>query len=255
MMLPKLRGVSAKDHTDWINAFVAAAERENAGNATFGAAVSQVEGGSGGGGSVVLRTGDCFMSFRTDAAPNGAIECLGQILLRSEFPALFAAINTRFNIGGEGDTEFRVPNFQGRAPVGANGTLPIYGGAASVTIAKANLPAYNLTVTDPGHAHTFTGTAHTHTLADPGHTHTVSGGTPAIVGTPVNLGAGSVSVPTSQGASLVLSASATGITANNATAGGNIASHNTGISVALGGSGTGLSVLQPYVTGRWFIIT
>jgi microcystin-dependent protein len=62
------------------------------------------------------------------------------------------------------------PNLRNRFVVGAGTTYAVgaTGGAATVTLAEANLPA---------HTHTFTGGsaasagAHTHSISDPGHTH------------------------------------------------------------------------------------
>lgn len=49
----------------------------------------------------------------TDEPGPGFLHCRGQVLSRATFPDLFTAIGTRFNIGGETGTEFRLPNLQG----------------------------------------------------------------------------------------------------------------------------------------------
>lgn len=56
-------------------------------------------------------------------------------------------------LGYTGPT-FTVPDVRGRVALLRNAeTLLAVGGAMSRTIAQANLPSYNLTVTDPGHRH------------------------------------------------------------------------------------------------------
>ena len=44
-----------------------------------------------------------------DAIPDGWLECNGQVVLRADYPDLFAAIGTTYNTGGELGTEFRLP--------------------------------------------------------------------------------------------------------------------------------------------------
>jgi len=109
-----------------------------------------------------------------------------------------------------------------------NDTLGATVGASTHAIAKAELPSYNLTVTDPGH---------THTLTDPGHNHNISmtGGS----GGGGNPFAGNGSSPTKQ--------------TQDATTGITMASQTTGISVASGGSGTAMPVMQPSVLVTFYI--
>lgn len=42
----------------------------------------------------------------------------GRLLVRANYSALFSAIGTAFNIGGEAATDFRLPDLRGRLPVG-----------------------------------------------------------------------------------------------------------------------------------------
>lgn len=69
------------------------------------------------------------------------------------------------------------PNLGGLFVLGASSTIApgSTGGANTVTLSTANLPAHNhgVTVTDNGHTHGITQTAHTHTVNDPGHAHAV----------------------------------------------------------------------------------
>ena len=102
-------------------------------------------------------TGEVKM-WATASAPTGYLFCNGQSVSTTTYAALYAVIG--YTYGGSG-ASFTLPDFSGRMPIGVNGTyaLASTGGAASTTLAEANLPAHNhaatSTVTDPGHLHTF----------------------------------------------------------------------------------------------------
>lgn len=125
------------------------------------------------------------------------------------------------------------PDLVGVFPIGAktaSGYVPgnSYG---SDTISQANLPSYNLTVTDPGHDHAITDPGHNHAITDPGHSHTSEiGGSTGTAQYPTKTGFNNVGLPTSH--------NTTGITINSHTTGITIDSDTTGITVASGGSGT-----------------
>lgn len=148
----------------------------------------------------------------------------------SSFPVLGAMLGSTF--GGNGITTFAVPDLRNRvrAPLGG-GTGRISsgvsglngdawgasGGSQSATIAQANLPNYNLAVSDPGHAHAQAFSASI---------------TPVTGATPV--------VTSPSGGSFGW---ATGTA-------------STGISVALAGSGVALPTLTPtMISGMTFIKT
>ena len=97
--------------------------------------------------------------------------CYGQSLATASYPALSAVLGTTW--GSPGGGNFTVPDFRGTARFGKDnmggstrglittagsgidGTaVGTEGGAQNVTLAKVNMPLYNLTVTDPGHTHT-----------------------------------------------------------------------------------------------------
>jgi microcystin-dependent protein len=88
-------------------------------------------------------------------APAGSALCAGQLLPISQYQAVFALLGTSF--GGNGTSNFQLPDLQGRAMIGAgNGIgLPPYvigerGGATQVSLTLGNLPQ---------HTHTFTSTS------------------------------------------------------------------------------------------------
>ncbi len=74
--------------------------------------------------------------------------CNGQLLLIADYDALFALIGTTY--GGDGQTTFAVPDLRGRVAVGVGTgagmsavTQGQTGGAESVTMVTANLPAHS----------------------------------------------------------------------------------------------------------------
>jgi len=112
-----------------------------------------------------------IMMFAGAAAPAGWLLCYGQAISRTDYAGLFAAIGITFG-GGDGSTTFNLPDLRGRVGAGKDDmggvaanrltsgtitggatTLGKVGGEEKHQLTKAELPNYNLTVTDPGHVH------------------------------------------------------------------------------------------------------
>jgi len=79
--------------------------------------------------------------------PRGWMQCNGQLLPISQFTALFAILGTTY--GGNGTTNFGLPNLQGSSVMGAgNGTgltprvLGEIDGTPTVTLGNADIPAH-----------------------------------------------------------------------------------------------------------------
>jgi microcystin-dependent protein len=79
--------------------------------------------------------------------PYGWMDCAGQLLPISQYAALFSLLGT--NYGGNGTTNFGLPDLQGRVPVGqgtaVTGTTYLMGetdGAENVTVLTAEMPAH-----------------------------------------------------------------------------------------------------------------
>ncbi len=85
-----------------------------------------------------------ILPFGFSYAPVDWATCQGQTVAINQYNALFALLGVTF--GGDGQTTFKLPNLQGRLPVGVGqgpaGTLEQgdVGGAASVTLTQNNLP-------------------------------------------------------------------------------------------------------------------
>jgi microcystin-dependent protein len=91
-----------------------------------------------------------IMTAAFNFAPKGYALCNGQTLAINTNTALFSLLGTTF--GGNGTTTFLLPNLQGRATLGAQGsstyTLGQVGGADSVTLTVNNIPAHTHTVSN-----------------------------------------------------------------------------------------------------------
>ncbi len=104
--------------------------------------------------------------FTGNFAPLGWALCNGQLLPISQNTALFSLLGTMY--GGDGKSNFALPNLQGRAPLmfgQGPGLSPRsqgeVGGAAAVTLTSAQIPA---------HGHTVSGSASLGTTPAPGGT-------------------------------------------------------------------------------------
>lgn len=80
--------------------------------------------------------------FSFDFPPKGWAFCNGQFLPINQNQALFALLGTGF--GGNGQTNFALPNFQGRTPIHAGNGHGLYtnGGQVSHTLTIAELPTH-----------------------------------------------------------------------------------------------------------------
>jgi microcystin-dependent protein len=86
--------------------------------------------------------------FAGNFAPRGYQLCQGQLLPISQYAALFSILGTTY--GGNGTTNFQLPDLRGRAPIG-QGTGPglttvVLGeiaGKQNASILTSNMPAHN----------------------------------------------------------------------------------------------------------------
>lgn len=96
--------------------------------------------------------------FGFDFAPRGWAFCAAQLLPISQNQALFSLLGTMY--GGNGTTNFALPDLRGRTPIGFDGSNPIgaSGGLENVTLLTANLPS---------HTHSLAATTQTATKRPP----------------------------------------------------------------------------------------
>ena len=80
--------------------------------------------------------------FSFNFAPKGWALCNGQLLPINQNQALFSLLGTTY--GGNGQTNFALPNLQGAAPIheGSGHTLGEKGGSSSVTVNQQQLPQH-----------------------------------------------------------------------------------------------------------------
>lgn len=99
---------------------------------------------------------DCFIGeirlFAGKNCPNGWAFCNGQTLPVTGNEVLYSLIGATY--GGDGRTNFALPNLQGRLPIGQgqgagsafNYVVGQSGGQYMVALAEANMPAHNHTM-------------------------------------------------------------------------------------------------------------
>lgn len=160
---------------------------------------------------------------------DGWLLCDGSPVSRTQFVDLFSAIGTLWG-AGDGLTTFNLPDLRGRNALGASATHTqgSTGGAETVTIAVADLPAHAHTISDPGHAHGVTDPGHLHTTAATANNAAV--GVAAVGATAGNTG--------SSVTGLTVNAAATGITGTDNT-----------------GGGSAITTLSPFGAVKWCIKT
>jgi microcystin-dependent protein len=80
--------------------------------------------------------------FSFNFAPRGWAMCNGQLLAINQNQALFAILGTTY--GGNGQTNFALPNLQGRMPVHVGGGISLgqVGGEAAHTLNVSEMPAH-----------------------------------------------------------------------------------------------------------------
>ena len=90
--------------------------------------------------------------FAGNFAPRGWALCNGQIMAISQNTALFSLLGTHY--GGNGTSNFALPNLQGMAPMGAGQGPGLtdrvqgeVGGAQTVTLLTTQVPQHNHTYT------------------------------------------------------------------------------------------------------------
>jgi microcystin-dependent protein len=156
-------------------------------------------------------------------APKGFAFCNGQVLAISTNAALFSLLGTTY--GGNGTTDFQLPNLQGRAPIHfgqssgtSNYVLGQLGGVETVTLISTQIPA------------------HSHPL----NVNSAAGNT-ATPGTTTYLAAGPATGSGPNASQLKTYTT----TANNATLNAN--------TIGTAGGSQPFGILQPYLTVNYFI--
>jgi microcystin-dependent protein len=204
-------------------------------------------------------TAGAITMFAGSSAPSGYLLCDGTAVSRVTYATLFTVTSTTYG-AGDGVTTFNVPDLRTRVPVGKNATgtfatLGATGGAETVTLTSAEIPAH--THSTPALSGTFTSGAMS---ANADHSHANSVASTAYernAGVPA--GSGSLYYTRNSNANGGTQGLAPGTTITNASA--NIAhTHDTAVSFAANtsgstGSGGAHNNLQPYIVLNYIIKT
>lgn len=164
--------------------------------------------------------------FAGSSAPSGWLICDGQAISRTTYAALFAVIGTTYG-AGDGSTTFNIPNLVNKTVRGSN-SLGKTGGSDTVTLSTANLPA---------HTH---GAGSLAAASAGAHTHTV----------PAGRNVGSVTYCYDDGGKMMKHQSTTPATGE---AGAH--THTISGSTASVGSGSAVTITNPYVMLHYIIKT
>jgi microcystin-dependent protein len=125
-------------------------------------------------------------------APKGWMSCEGQLLPITQFSALFSLLGTSF--GGNGTTNFGLPDLRGRVPVGtgtltggADYAMGEFGGEESVTLPPTEIASHNHAlnaITAQGTVNNPSGAILASPFAGSGHGGVSGAGQPYNPGTP-----------------------------------------------------------------------
>lgn len=116
-----------------------------------------------------------IVDYAGAAAPSGWLLCDGSVVDQASYLALYAVCGATYNTGGEGDSQFRLPNFTDRVALGvgadARGTK---GGSNDAVVVEHvhEVPLHNHSLSSHVHnlnSHTHTTPNHLHTSPDHDH--------------------------------------------------------------------------------------
>jgi len=186
----------------------------------------------------------------------------GQAISRTTYVNLFNLVATTYG-AGDGSTTFNLPDLRGyllagkddmggaaasRITAGASGidgtVLGAAGGAQTVALGTAQMPAHSHGVSDPTHAHSVSDPSHSHGVSDPTHAHSVAFSTAATTNGSISpfafvdgVGAGANVTATA--------AAATNISIAAATTGISLGAAATGIAIQAAGGGSAHQNMPP----------
>lgn len=181
----------------------------------------------------VLPTGTILPTYLTTAPNDAFAMCDGSTTLsKAAYPTLYAILAGKAGVTDTGDT-FTLPDLRGRMPLGAGTLVDLgaLGGADTVTLTEAQLPAHTHALTDAGHAHGTTEASHSHIDETTGSEEVQSGSGATVA---------------DYDAAGVTSAATTGLTVDSA---------QTGITIGDTGSGESINILNPHFGCNWMIRT
>lgn len=184
-----------------------------------------------------------LFQYAGSTAPAGWLLCQGQLLTISSYPSLFNVIGNVY--GGNGVTQFALPDLRGRVAIGSGGSYSIgsTGGSETCTLTVNEMPAHTHTGTIDGVSN------HTHTYQDAYYAENTGGAGPKVYGT------GSSSDYDNNFYYRTQSGSYTSNPNDSATqlTSGSGGAHTHTMSNSSTGGGASFSIVQPYLTVSYII--
>ena len=178
------------------------------------------------------------LPFFASVAPTSAFAFpFGQAISRTTYANLFNLIGTSYG-AGDGATTFNLPDLRGYLLAGKDDM----GGAQTVTLITAQMPAHGHGVSDPTHAHGVSDPSHSHGVSDPTHAHSVAFSTAATT----NGGITPFAFVDGAGGNITATAAAaTNISIAAATTGISLGAAATGIAIQAAGGGAAHQNMPP----------
>lgn len=134
-----------------------------------------------------VKTGT-IVSYGSNTAPDGFLDCDGTAVSRTTYASLFAVIGTTYGTG-DGSTTFNLPDLQDNVPLGKSGTKSIgsTGGSATqtttgsvsvgnTTLSTSKIPSHTHTIAQGGALNQFGARAHGCNTSDTTQTSSSTGG-------------------------------------------------------------------------------
>lgn len=182
--------------------------------------------------------------FGGSTAPSKWLLCNGAAVSRTTYADLFTAISTTYGVG-DGTTTFNLPDFCGRAPIGAGQGSGLTARALGDMLGEE---AHANTLAENG-PHSHSGPSHTHTMA---HTHIGGAHTHGIPGEGIQSPGATCVGTILQPATIVLNTSSGGAVSTSGASTSTTSSSGTG---ATGSSGTGTphNNMQPSLVVNFII--
>jgi microcystin-dependent protein len=206
-------------------------------------------------------------------APNaGWLVCNGSAVSRSTFSALFNNIGTQYG-AGDGSTTFNLPDARSAMLLGAASSSPsgltvralaARGGGETHALSIGELASHGHTVTDSGHGHGTNNASHNHGTTEATHSHTPAAQTvvtaastlalavSATAGTSV-VGTVPTQVAIDVGQAFNSGLTSTGLSINTNTTGLTISTGSGGVTLANTGSGTPMTLMNPFLALNFII--
>lgn len=188
-------------------------------------------------------------------APNGWMQCSGQLLPISQYSALFSLLGTTY--GGNGQTNFALPDLrgkvaihQGQSPGGSTFTIGESAGFENISLTIGNMPA---------HTHQATATSNSTSTVAPGATATstlkavnAESDASTAQGNSLANGYRGAKVYSSTAPSVSMNAASIETTLSGI---GITTTTTTDVTVGIAGGSQPLSIMQPYTVVNCIIAT